>query len=331
MDKKLVSIITPTYNHEKYIKQCIDSVLAQTYPYWEQIIIDDGSTDKTADIIARYDDKRIIYIKQENQGIHHLDKTYNKALKTSRGDYIAVLEGDDYWPEYKLEKQIKTFQDHDVVLCCGNAEMIDDQGEPKGLVNKLDSLPEILLTNETLDRLLLKNFITACTVLCDKKALVEIGGFQKPINSPFVDYPTWLELSRLGNFYFDQEVMGYWRRHRGQISTKKALEMLKSQWSYSIKFFNELSGEDKRRLKIDLEDIKRQKNKDFNELYYLWGRKCLYNQKWAKSREYFKKSVKGSPIIKFYSIIGVICSYLRIDMEKYISMVKRTHIDDLIE
>ena len=58
----LVSIITPTYNHEKFIAQCIESVLAQTYTAWEQIIIDDGSSDATKDIISKYNDKRIKYI-----------------------------------------------------------------------------------------------------------------------------------------------------------------------------------------------------------------------------------------------------------------------------
>jgi len=74
----LVSIITPTYNHERFIAQCIESALAQTYPHWEQIIIDDGSTDRTAEIVARYDDERIIYVRQANQGIWRLAETYNK-------------------------------------------------------------------------------------------------------------------------------------------------------------------------------------------------------------------------------------------------------------
>ena len=74
MKKPLVSIITPTYNHEKFIGQCIESVLSQTFSTWEQIIIDDGSTDGTLETIARYKDKRIRYIWQENMGIWRLGK-----------------------------------------------------------------------------------------------------------------------------------------------------------------------------------------------------------------------------------------------------------------
>lgn len=331
MEKKLVSVITPTYNHEDYIKQCIDSVLSQTHPCWEQIIIDDGSTDHTEDIVKEYDDKRISYIKQKNLGIQHLHKTYNKALELSKGDYIAVLEGDDYWPDYKLEKQIKAFRNPDVVLSCGNAEMVNDAGEFKGLLNKPQSIPQISPTNETLDRLLIKNYIPACTVLCEKRALLKVGGFQQPNNSPFVDYSTWLPLSRLGSFHYADGAMGYWRLHRGQVSSEKAFEVLKSHREYSIKFYNDLSEYEKELLTVNLQDIIESKNKDCREFYFLLGRKRLHEKNWLESRHYFKKSLKGSAQIRFYSLIGIICSYMKTDMERYISYMKRTHIDDLIE
>ena len=73
-----VSIITPTYNHEKFIGQCVESVLAQTYPNWEQIIIDDGSTDRTGEIVAQYKDERVKYIRQDNLGIWRLSKRVNR-------------------------------------------------------------------------------------------------------------------------------------------------------------------------------------------------------------------------------------------------------------
>ena len=66
----LVSIITPTYNHENFIAQCLESVLSQSYVAWEQIVVDDGSTDRTREIISQYKDERIKYIHQANKGIH---------------------------------------------------------------------------------------------------------------------------------------------------------------------------------------------------------------------------------------------------------------------
>src|SRR5437667_7605704 len=98
----LVSVITPAYNHRRFIGPCIESLLGQTYTNWEQIIIDDGSTDDTAEVVRSYSDPRIRYFHQENQGIDALAQTYNRALNLSRGELIAVLEGDDLWPEDKL-------------------------------------------------------------------------------------------------------------------------------------------------------------------------------------------------------------------------------------
>ena len=67
--------------------------------------------------VAKYHDDRIKYIKQENVGIWRLSETYNKALDMSNGDLIAILEGDDYWPNFKLEEQVKIFEKNNVVLC----------------------------------------------------------------------------------------------------------------------------------------------------------------------------------------------------------------------
>jgi glycosyltransferase involved in cell wall biosynthesis len=326
----LISIITPTYNHSKSIETCIDSVLAQDYPNWEQIIIDDGSTDNTADIISEFDDKRIVYIKQHNTGILNLNKTYNKALDLSKGEYIAVLEGDDYWPDHKLGEQIKAFKNPGTVLSWGNAQIVDGEGNPERLFHEPGSYPAISRTTEILDRLLLKNFIPACTVLCRKKSLLEIEGFKQPPKSPYVDYSTWLNLSTLGDFHYTDDVMGYWRHHRGQATLKNAFDMIKSDMDYSIEFFNNLPADRKELLSVNLEQIRKAKNNDLMEVYFKLGRKSLHQKEWAKSREYFKKSLHGSGTIKFYTSICILCSFLRIDFEKLISVFNKTHVDDLI-
>ena len=103
----LVSIITPSYNSEKFISETIESVINQTYPNWEMIIIDDQSTDKSCDIVEKYsaDDPRIRLIKSEvNQGPA---LSRNTGIKESRGRYIAFLDSDDIWAKKKLELQIE--------------------------------------------------------------------------------------------------------------------------------------------------------------------------------------------------------------------------------
>src|SRR6266567_8315745 len=123
--RRLVSIITPTYNHERFIGACIESVLSQTYVHWEQIIIDDGATDNTEGIAKRYHDPRVRYCRQENQGLDNLAITYNRAFYASRGSPIPIQKGDDLWPPNKLATMVDAFADSSVVLGYGVMGEID--------------------------------------------------------------------------------------------------------------------------------------------------------------------------------------------------------------
>ncbi|MCK4248925.1 MAG: glycosyltransferase family 2 protein, partial [Candidatus Omnitrophica bacterium] len=107
-----VSVIIPVYNSEKFIRETIESVLNQTYYDFEIITVDDGSTDKSADIINSFNDKRISYVYQKNQGI---SGARNTAISESKGEYIALLDHDDLWLPQKLEKQIPLLENNDKV------------------------------------------------------------------------------------------------------------------------------------------------------------------------------------------------------------------------
>ena len=99
----LVSIIIPTYNTEKYIEKCIQSVLEQTYTDYEIIIVDDCSTDNSMDVVARFKDPRIKVIKNEiNRGPSY---SRNRGIQLSKGDFIALLDSDDWWDS----KQIRNY------------------------------------------------------------------------------------------------------------------------------------------------------------------------------------------------------------------------------
>ena len=104
----LVSVIMPTYNHARYIGEAIESVLNQTYKNFELIIIDNYSTDNTAEIVASYNDKRIKYLKFRNHGI--IAASRNHGIKNSNGKYIAFLDSDDIWLPQKLELQIELME-----------------------------------------------------------------------------------------------------------------------------------------------------------------------------------------------------------------------------
>ena len=102
MNNGLVSIIMPSYNTGGYIKNSIESVLAQTYENWELIIVDDCSTDDTDSIVGQFSDKRIRYLKNEKNSGAAISRNY--ALREAKGRWIAFLDSDDLWLPEKLEK-----------------------------------------------------------------------------------------------------------------------------------------------------------------------------------------------------------------------------------
>ncbi len=250
----LVSIITPTYNHEKFIGKCIESVLAQSYPYWEHIIVDDGSDDGTEEVVASYNDSRIKYIKQENKGIWRLKETYNKALKNSDGDFIAILEGDDFWPDYKLEKQLSSFDNPNVVLSWGKAYITNESDEITGYRPKSINWLRKKSDKQLFKNLFFGNFIPACTVMCRKSSLIEIHGFKQVEKFPYIDHTTWLELGLMGKFLYLDQNLGYWRHHETQISATMILEMVESR-KYGIDFLKKMSIKQQKQVNIGLNDL----------------------------------------------------------------------------
>jgi glycosyltransferase involved in cell wall biosynthesis len=315
MHKPLVSIITPTYNHEKFIGQCIESILAQTYPHWEQIIIDDGSTDNTGDVVSRYKDSRIKYICQENVGIWRLAETYNKALNMSHGEFIAILEGDDFWPAHKLEKQLPSFSDPEVVLSFGKTVSTNSKGEPifvypkniKWFNNK--TMPEII------SKLLQKSFIHASTVMCRKQALLSIGGFKQPSVLPGVDRPTWLELGLIGKFQPIEEILGYWRQHEAQVSTTMAIAQAEGN-KFTIEFYDKLDNETKSMLFINRNDLIKYHQQNLVATNFHLGRVALFNNNWHEAKNHFLKAIPyGTFSLKTIAFIGLIFSFFKIDME----------------
>ncbi|OGV91474.1 hypothetical protein A2783_01575 [Microgenomates group bacterium RIFCSPHIGHO2_01_FULL_45_11] len=214
-----ISILTPTYNHEAFISKCLDSVQNQTYKSWEQIVIDDASLDKTSKIAEAYvkRDKRIKVVKhKKNWGISGLSKTYNQALELATGEYIAILEGDDFWPLDKLEKQVCSFEKTDYILSFGDAVITNKLGKPIMLytynfdIRRLNNIPvgSIISLYEGLSFSIIPS-----TVIIKKNSLLRFGGFKRDLDYPFTDIPTFLHLSLKGSFFYQKEVLGFYRKH----------------------------------------------------------------------------------------------------------------------
>lgn len=218
----LVSFITPTYNQEKYISDCIRSALLQTYSNWEMIIIDDGSTDRTPEIIKLFaeKDKRIRYFRQDNLGAYKLGITYNRALQEAKGELIAILEGDDFVPADKLEIQLPYFNEGNIVLTYGECIITNEPCKPvfhkKLIYDK--SIRNNSPVGSALKEFIKYNLMFSQTVMIKKDALIKIGGFVQSDYLPLIDYPTWYRLALEGEFRGIPHILGFFRRHSSSIS-----------------------------------------------------------------------------------------------------------------
>lgn len=194
--EKLISIILPTWkNAGEYINRSIDSVIAQSYLNWELLIIDDGLTDNTEDIIKGYAEKdpRIKFLKNEsNIG---LQKTLNKGINEAKGEYIARIDDDDVWVDKdKLARQVEFLESNtDHVLVGTGVVVVDEEG--KEMLRYL--VPET--DRDIRSRLLGKNCFVHSSIIIRKDTVLSLGGYDESQETKHLeDYDLWLRLGTLG-------------------------------------------------------------------------------------------------------------------------------------
>jgi glycosyltransferase involved in cell wall biosynthesis len=316
MSARTVSIITPTFNHENFIADCIESVLRQTYKHWEMIIIDDGSCDGTREIIQQYNDSRIIFIPKDHKGINCLGENYNQALKMSQGEYILILEGDDFLPPNRIELQLPSFEDESVVLSHGKyAYVFDDRVVVYPNLFKIEELRNRPIGSAL--KIFLQGFnpIGSQSVMIRKSALLDIGGFTQPKYLPLVDYPTWMKLALRGTFEYIPEVLGFWRRHPQSVTINRNEEIFKAFIQYCNDFV-ESYGEEL--IRLGLSDAIQERGAIAN-LSLAWIK--LSKRSWAEAIEFSKRSWASRRGVgwnfKAKILIGLIGAYLHKDLPSY--------------
>jgi glycosyltransferase involved in cell wall biosynthesis len=332
MSSPLVSIITPTYNHERFIAQCIESVLAQTYSNWEQIIIDDGSTDTTAQIVREYCDDRIRYYYQDNAGIEALAHTYNRALSLARGELVAILEGDDFWPTHKLSRMVPAFENTSVVLAYGEMREADIDGKPAKRMSRTarirTKLPERILCNDPQPHaaayMLTRHghsLVEASTVVIRRKPLEEIGGFQFVRGRRAVDLPTFIQLTTKGRFWYTTEILGYRRMHSSSTTALYSTEILCASQSWIGRMIADktfvLSQSESEAVEQSWRNIERA-----NE--FVLGRMRLLDRRWKDARLNFRRAVSFSQArISIGAIIGWCISWAHCNLETLFRLAGR--------
>lgn len=180
MDEKYVSIILPTYNRAYSIRRSIESILRQTYSRWELLVIDDGSTDHTEEIVAEIaaSDSRVLYRRQACNG--GVAAARNEGIRQARYEYIAFQDSDDVWKEDKLERQMQVFADRPqvgMVYCAFEGEKQDGTricfpDNSVGTENLQGNMYRLLLQ---------RNVIDAPTAVIYKECLDRVGGFDETL------------------------------------------------------------------------------------------------------------------------------------------------------
>lgn len=207
----LVTIVTPSYNAEKYLSHTLDSILGQTFKNWELLVVDDCSPDNANKLIESYalKDSRIKLIKlTENSGAA---VARNKAIELALGRYIAFLDSDDRWLPEKLEKQLSFMQNNDVAFSYTAYEKLDEKGDPAGTVG----VP---------DRVGYTDLLKVCSIGCltamyDTKAL---GKAYMPLIRKRQDLGLWLRLLKQTPYaYGMNEVLAQYQLRSDSISANK--------------------------------------------------------------------------------------------------------------
>src|ERR1041384_5341054 len=215
----LVSVIVTSYNYDRFIGQTIKSVIEQSYPMWELIIVDDGSSDRSLDVIRSFQDRRIQVLADGNH--EGACAAYNKALVRCSGKYLLCLDSDDFIPPRKLERQTSFLELHPEIDILGsNVTEVNVNGNPSGTKYHHEAWFNQILDLNLPDNWCAQNHLCHSSVLLRKELHDKVGTFNNDlIYTP--DYEFWLRcLARGANICVLREQLVFYRYHEGNVTGK---------------------------------------------------------------------------------------------------------------
>ncbi len=302
----LVSVIIPVFNGEKFIKEALESVYAQSYKNFEVICVDDGSTDGSSEIIKRFRPS-LIYQFQVNKG---QSAARNAGIHLSHGDLIAFIDQDDIWLPDKLKLQVNYLLDHpDVAMIHSNISIVTN-----GSVTAQE-LPiiERHRSFSIFDELYLGNFVNPLTVVLRRECLNAVGLFNEGLRRG-EDYDLWLRVAANFKIGYQDVVTGIYRMH-GDNFSRDAVKM-------KIAVLNVL---DKMKTSYPehVSQIPKEKiNNRYFKLNWSIGYEYFCNYDLANARRYFLNAVKFKKAsIPLY--IYILSTYLNVHMIERIRIMKR--------
>ena len=290
-----VAVLMSVYNGEKYLHESIDSILTQTFKDFEFLIINDGSTDKTDQILNGYNDPRIKIINNgKNIG---LTKSLNKGLKLAKGEYIARMDADDISMPGRLERELEFLDKNPAVGLVGTYYLMINR---KG--NVLHTMKRLTESMELKEKLLRSNQFCHGSVMFRAECIKNLGSYREELVQ---DYDLWLRISEKYEVANISEFLYKWRLDINSISvTKKflqdkyallAIELAKERRQFGKDRFQSLARE-----KIDkpLDDLfpKTQSRKEIAKSYYFWCRTLFSGKDYQGALKLLLKSFISDPI-----------------------------------
>lgn len=233
-DTPLVSVVVPSYNHERFISKCIGSILNQSFTNFELIVIDDGSTDGSRAILTSLKEKNnFTLVLQDNIGCA---ATFNKAIKEyAKGNYFTFCASDDYWMPYKLEKQVAFMElNPHIPMCYGKAYIIDDDNNIMWDVTA--KFNRNLKGGNIFKDILVINYHPPVNYLLRKHIFDDVGYYREDILTE--DFYMNLRISQKYSIGYIDEYLSYYRSPRNHLLSHRSATIRKTTTAH-LKCINE--------------------------------------------------------------------------------------------
>ena len=283
LDNPLVSIVTPAYNSSATVGETIESVLSQTYSNFEMIIVDDGSTDDTANVVHRFKDNRIKYIYQSNK---ERSEARNNGIKNAKGEFIAFLDADDIWFPEKLEKQIELFEmDMKLGLVYSDLYLFEEKFPQK--VTLYSHIRKLFRGNVPLRIIVEDNFIQSATPLVRRDVFDSLGNFDSDL-IPCEDYDMWIRIIARYAVDFVNQPLAYYRIHPNRTSWKNMPDIL---FESTHKLIDKIEANFLSEGFLHPNDIRKSRSR----IYYNYAIAMMSRGEFDKSKKSYLKSLKINP------------------------------------
>jgi glycosyltransferase involved in cell wall biosynthesis len=274
-----VSVIIPTYNYGRFIDESLKSVFDQTFQDFEIIVIDDGSSDDTAQRIDSYGN-RIRYFRQQQKGPA---AARNLGIRESKGEFIAFLDADDFWYSTKLEKQLKLFRTNPRLgMVLTDNALFDDGGIYKDYVNKKG----YLFSGDLVSNIFLRSGVVTPTVMVRRRVFEKVGMFEENLYIA-EDDNMWIRIAVEYEVDIVDESLAQIRDHR--FRTMRASDKLESSVENNIELLTTKYGD------MVAGQIRPLANQKYYQLYFNFGYQYFSARDYRMARPRFLKAIRSKP------------------------------------